>query len=244
MTIASDSQRIAVSSPARIIHPTQAEALEPSLTRSAMGLLPFGVLLVMLPLTLFGCKSTPEVDPPPVRSQPIDAHSADLLIEDAAQYIVTELPNAPGVQGTQYRLALGMGPIEATNFAQPERFDTVMRSLNTRLMRNATMTRLFRMVSVSVPTAESITRALSGAHADDMNLPDSDAYSGPAKFDPRDIYILTGTFTQFGDAGGYERSLRLSINVEHPQSRQIVISKAFNRNFVWDTASGTWRAIP
>jgi len=202
-------------------------------------------LLLIGTVGLAGCASTPETSsPPPVRSQPIDARSADLLINDAVQYIAAELPQVPEIKNTQYRLVLGLGPIEVSNFKNPERFDTVMRQINSRLMRNAEMTRLFRMVQISVPTAEAVTSSIGGAPSSDFALPDSDEETGPAKYDPRDIYILTGKFTQFGDRGDLKRALYLSVSVEHPHTRQVVLTKDFRRNFNWDTEAGKWKYTP
>lgn len=203
------------------------------------------MLLALLCLTaLSGCKSEPYTPPPAVRAQPIDAESADLLVNDAVQYLATELPQAPGVKGTRHRLVLGLGPIAVSNFADPQRFETVMRQVNSRLMRNAALTRVFRMVQTSVPTSQAITQALGGAPASDFSAPDADEDTGPAKYDPRDIYVLTGRFTQFGDRGDMDRALFLSVSVEHPHSRQVVLTKDFRRNFQWDTASGSWKHKP
>ena len=202
------------------------------------------IAAICLPM-LTGCKSKQKVyiPPPQVRAQPIDSRSADLLINEAVQYLATELPQAPGVRDTRHRLVLGLGPIEVSNFADPQRFVTAMRQINSRLMRNAALTRLFRMVQVSVASSQAITQALGGAPAADFGLPDSDADTGPAKYDPRDIYILTGKFTQYGDNADLDRSLWLSVSVEHPHSRQVVLTKDFRRNFRWDTASGTWQPV-
>ena len=192
-----------------------------------------------------GCKSRETHRPPTqIQSQPIDATSAALLVEDAAQDIVTRLPAEPGIADARYRLVLGLGPVEITSFSRPRRFDTVMRSLNTRLMANATMTRHFRMVAVSTPSTQEVLVRLSGGHHDTFEAPDSDVDSGQATYDPRDIYILTGQFSQFGDRGNQDRSLQLTIQVEHPHSRTIVLSQHFQRNFRWDSASGTWIPVP
>lgn len=202
------------------------------------------VLMLMLGIAVGGCqpkKVQQTKNPPVVEAQPLDAKSAQLLVSDASQYIVTELPLVPDVANTDYRLVLGIGPIEVQNFSDPERFRTTMHLLRTELLKNRTMQRYFRMVTMNTRSAEELTRRMGGGHSDDLGNPDGDD-SGPAKYDPRDIYILSGEFTQFGDRGGY-RSLKLTVHVEHPHSRQVVLSYAFTRNFRWDGQSGTWQEV-
>ena len=192
-----------------------------------------------------GCKTQqPNLRPAPSAARtPIDGKSADLLIDDASQYIAAELPTRPGIADAKYRKVLGLGPIEVLNFDDPSRFVTVMRSLNGRLMQNQALTNRFRMVQVSTPSAKAVIRGLGGAHSDDISDPAGTGPEGPATYDPRDIYILTGKFNQFGDLQSDRRSLRLIINIEHPQTRSVILSHEFRRNFAWDTASGIWEPV-
>lgn len=101
------------------------------------------------------------------------------------------------------------------------------------------MTRLFRVVNAPAADPEKLKEVLGGSNPDDQALPDSDEALGPIVDDPRDVYLLSAVVTEVSRYT--ENRYTVSLRVEHPHTRQTVLSKEVRLNLYWDADALQWR---
>lgn len=205
----------------------------------------FLVASVLIVGLLVGCASQPTTTPPPPRAsspsgEPVDSYTVGLMVDQMAQTIVNELPATQEVMNSPYRQSLAIGPIEVAGFSEPERFQTALESLRTKVMQNGAMRDSFDMISTSRSDADTVMTDLAGGSTDRY----TDPLTGDsvARIDPRDLLLMTGRFHRFGD-GPTRQGYRLMVFVEQPQSQRRIWSQEFDRHFVWDERAGRWRAL-
>ena len=109
-----------------------------------------------------------------------------------------------------------------------------------RLQTNSQFTRHFKVLSSKASEAEAIIKDLSGSHPDDIFLPDSDKDNGVAKVHPDDLYLLTGWTDVFFEDGKRKMKTVTFIDVQHPQKREIVMSKEFSRTYYFHPYLGRY----
>lgn len=184
---------------------------------------------------LGGCSSSPEPEPRrAAHGAPIDYETANLMIDQMAQYIVTELPRTSMVQSQQYKMVLALGPMEVEGFAQPERFEAALQALQAELIKNDELKARFSMVSTSRADASDILAEASGSGDDFVDPLGTNAdETRAARYAPDDVIVLTGSFLQTAE-GPESKAYRLQVSIEHPRRRVMVLSREIRRAFVWD----------
>lgn len=208
-------------------------------------------LLPLLALCIVvGCESEPEpapppppprveLPPPPPPPAPIGDQAIQELIDRSINTISANLPNAPKVRDTKHRLVLrAADPADEHNSAADQSARVLQQTL-IGLTQNKNITRLFRIVNAPRADPERINEVLGGANQDDLVAPDSDEPLGPVVDDPRDVYLLSATVTEISRYT--ENRYTVSLRVEHPHSRQTVLSKKVQLNLYWDADLLQWR---
>lgn len=200
---------------------------------------------------LAGCESEPEPLPPPPPQErvelpprptppaPIGDQAIQELIDRSIQTISANLPNVPAVRDTKHRLVLK--PIEP-NAQRPAGADPSARVLQqtlTGLTQNKEISRLFRVVNAPMTDPEKLKGIQGGSNPDDQVLPDSDEALGPIVDDPRDVYLLSAQVTEVSRYT--ENRYTVSLRVDHPHTRQTVLTNEVRLNLYWDPDSLQWR---
>ncbi|MFK7790577.1 MAG: hypothetical protein AB8C95_13930 [Phycisphaeraceae bacterium] len=172
--------------------------------------------------------------PPP---RPIGEPSIEPLIEQAVQTLSEDLLKVPAVRESKHRLVLMLSkPAEATN--TDDRSAVLMRQLQNGLVQNQSFSRLFRVVNAPTSDPAKLQEILGGKSKDDTVLPDSDEDTGPAVYDPRDLYLLSARYAE--QDRFTERRFTISLRVDHPQKSQTVLVKDVKMVFVWDPNLLQW----
>ena len=201
---------------------------------------------------LAGCESEPEpapppppprveVPPPPPPPAPIGDQAIQELIDRSIQAIATNLPKVPTVRDTKHRLVLRAMEPDADSRAAKGHGQSarVLQQTLTGLTQDKNITRLFRIVNAPQADPEKLKKIIGDTNPDDLLAPDSDEDIAPVDDDPRDVYLLSAQVTEVSRYA--ENQYAVSLRVEHPHTRQTVLTKEVQLNLYWDTDALQWR---
>lgn len=188
---------------------------------------------------LAACSSSPPRSEPAPRpsGEPADVATLNLMIDDAAQYISTELPGQPLVKQSDHQQLLAVAPIKVSGFREPERFVSALESIQGKLMESRAITDSFVVINTTTTDADSILATVTGSTT--ITDPRRRTASTSAAYRPEDVFTLSGDFFQ-AESGNGGKDYRLLVKVNHPQSRRQLLSREFRRTFVWDGTQGRW----
>ena len=157
----------------------------------------------------------------------------DEIVNDVSAYLVTAMPKHARAQGAEWRLTLVAGTL--VDGTTDKRLGSALDRISFQLQRNTDFRRHFKVLSSKKTEAESIIKDLSGSHPDDIFAPDSTADTGVKTVHPEDLYIMTGRTDVFESNDGLVPVLDTVtlIQVEHPQTRETVLSQEFRRRYVF-----------
>ncbi|MEO0476623.1 MAG: hypothetical protein AAF085_11745 [Planctomycetota bacterium] len=153
----------------------------------------------------------------------------DEIVEDVSNYLVTAMPDYAQTSGTEWRLTLAVGTL--VDGTEDKKLGSAMDRISRKLMVNDKFRRHFKVLSSTESEASKVIKQLSGTHPDDIYLPDDDSAAGVAKIHPDDLYVLTGRTDVFSSNRNRILKTVTLIDVQHPQTRQIVLSKEFARTY-------------
>lgn len=153
----------------------------------------------------------------------------DEIVEDVSEYLVTAMPKYAETSGTEWRLTLAVGTL--IDGTEDKKLGSAMDRIARKLMVNDKFRKHFKVLSSTESEATEIIKQLSGTHPDDIYLPDDDSATGVAKVHPDDLYVLTGRTDVFSSNRNRILKTVTLIDVQHPQTRQIILSKEFARTY-------------
>ncbi|MFK7790576.1 MAG: hypothetical protein AB8C95_13925 [Phycisphaeraceae bacterium] len=160
-------------------------------------------------------------------STPLQA--LDEIVADVSAYLVTAMPEYANATGTEWRLTLAVGTL--IDGTEDKKLGSAMDRIARKLIVNDKFRKHFKVLSSTETEASAVIKQLSGTHPDDIYLPDDDTAEGVAKVHPDDLYVLTGRTDVFSSNRNRVLKTVTIIDVQHPQSRQIVLSKEFARTY-------------
>lgn len=160
-------------------------------------------------------------------STPVQA--LDEIVDDVSKYLVQAMPKYAKDQGTEWRLTLAVGTL--VDGTDDKKLGSAMDRIARKLQVNDQFRRHFKVLSSTASDAEAVIKDLSGSHPDDIYLPDSDADNGVAKVHPEDLYVMTGRTDVFTSNRNRVMKTVTLIDVQHPKTRQVVLSKEFSRTY-------------
>lgn len=153
----------------------------------------------------------------------------DAIVEDVSAYLVTAMPKYAQTSGTEWRLTLAVGTL--IDGTEDKKLGSAMDRIARKLMVNDQFRKHFKVLSSTETDASAVIKQLSGTHPDDIYLPDDDTATGVAKVHPDDLYVLTGRTDVFSSNRNRVLKTVTIIDVQHPQTRQIILSKEFARTY-------------
>jgi len=157
------------------------------------------------------------------------AEALDEIVSDVSQYLVTEMPRYAKQTGTEWRLVLAVGTL--VDGTEDQKLGSAMNRIARKLQVNDQFRRHFKVLSSTESDATAVIEDLSGSHPDDIYLPDDDGDRGVAKVHPDDLYVMTGQTDVFVTKQNRVMKTVTLIDVQHPKTRNVVLSKEFSRTY-------------
>ena len=157
------------------------------------------------------------------------ARALDEIVADVSEYLVRKLPAHQKVSGSDWRLTLAVGRL--VDRSPDQRLQSALDEVAYNLMRNDTFARHFSILSSNQSEAEAIIQDLAGSHPDDIYDPTSMEETGVKKVHPEDLYLLTGETRIFQEDNNRKLITRTIIRVEHPATREVVLSEIFKKTY-------------
>lgn len=176
----------------------------------------------------------------------LDDETINSIVSDVVEYIVVTLPEESSIANAKYRMTLGVGSVHAVGIGDSGSAGFVLDKVKNELLKNDYVSGRFRIISIGRGEAEALVDSLnSGLHSDDRTDPLGLVEDEVEAYDPRDLYLLEGTFVQsvYQERKDFYRSIRVSIELSHPVSRRVVLEHEFQRRFKWHKRKRFWKEV-
>jgi len=207
--------------------------------------------LCLAALLATGCAPTKNTPAPTGKDQTSESGMTDAppaayldpAIEEAAEYLIQQLPNVDAVKASKTQLVLAIPPTLDHDASIPDgRLNEALVSLRTQLAASEPIKNNFVVVTATEKQAEATLNSMqsdNSAFRDPMQRTEDKTHA--ATYDPASYYLLGGKFYVVNDAAvNGEKQYKLHFTVENPQSRQQLCDHEVVVYLKWNTKKAKW----
>jgi hypothetical protein len=176
-------------------------------------------------------------------TEPVEIDLLEPAIDEAAQYLITELPNLDVVKNSKNQLVLALPPsLEHDSHIPDGRLQSSLVSLRNKLSHNETFKDNFVVITKTELEANTTIKQFQNDNStfrDPLQREPDKTHA--TKYDPASVYLLSGKFYKATDPDAGDREYKLFFHIEGMRSRERLLEKEIVIRLKWDTQAGQWR---